>query len=97
MKCHMATHTVKNRMEERARSAGWRMLAGLQSCKGPSGGGLKKVTVESKEVRHPVSGRSTPRGQGSVWLCLMRRRLGAWDETRVQGPTMPCPQVRSLA
>lgn len=52
-------------------------------------GGVKK-TVKSKEARYPDSGKSTPRRLESVQVCLMIRKLGAWDETRVRGPTMLC-------
>lgn len=86
-----------NRAEEKARSALWRVLAGLQSCKGSSEEASKKITVRRKEARHPDSRTSTPRGQGSVQVCLRMRKPGAWDETGVQGPTMLCSCVRSLA
>lgn len=56
-----------------------------------------KKTEESKEARHPDSGKSSPRRQESMEVCLRIRKPAARDETRVQGPTMLCSCVGSLA
>lgn len=90
MKCHMATHIVENNQaEEKARSAVWRVLAGLQACKESSGEASKKLKKVRKQGIQTL-GRALPEGT-SQWRCAWG--CGSWE--RRMRPECEAPPCRA--